>query len=330
MQKQKVTPVRMNLSTEEEIFERLVPRDHVFRKVNLLINLEPIIKELRKLYSDKGEIGFDVETGLRALLIQFWEDYSDRQMEQAMRENVAIKYFCKLGLTDQTPDHSYFGRLRVRIGASRIHDLFEEINSQLAKKGYSGSVFSVIDASTIITKTKLWEERDKAIADGERKLSNKVVSKYANDKDAKWGAKGKKNIWFGYKRHVSLDCKYGLIEKVCVTPANIPDFKAIKNIAPKNKGVYTDKGYDYSETTIELQRQGCTHLGIRKNNHKDKNKDQDRYRTKIRMPYESTFSQMNKYARYKGIVKVSMQAFMEAIVYNIKKAITYESAMLHV
>jgi transposase len=148
MQKVKTTPIKMNLSTEEEIFEILVPVDHVFRKINTLVNLTPIINDLRKLYSDKGEIGFDIENGLRALLVQFWENYSDRQMEQALKENIAVKYFCKFGLTENTPDHTYFSRLRTRIGTSRIHDLFEEINRQLSQKGYTGSVFSVIDAST--------------------------------------------------------------------------------------------------------------------------------------------------------------------------------------
>jgi len=319
----------MNLSTEDQIFDALVPSNHVFKKINELIDLSPVVLEIRKLYSNKGEIGFDAESGLRALLIQFWEDYSDRQMEQAMRENIAIKYFCKLGLTEKTPDHSYFGRLRTRIGTARIHDLFEEINKQLALKGYSGSVFSVIDASTIITKTKLWEERDRAIADGEKKLNNKVVNKYTTDKDAKWGAKGKNNIWFGYKRHVSVDCRFGLIEKVCVSPTNLPDFKSIRNIVPRNKGIYTDKGYDYKEATNEIKRVGSTHLNIQKNSNKDKNYDRDSYRTKIRMPFESTFSKVNKYARYKGIVKTSFQVFMESIVFNVKKAITYESVILH-
>jgi IS5 family transposase len=181
----------------------------------------------------------------------------------------------------------------------------------------------------IIAKTKLWEERDRAISDGEKKLNNKVVSKYTKDKDAKWGAKGTNTVWFGYKRNVAIDCKYGLIEKVCVTPANTPDFKAIKNIAPKNKAIYTDKGYDYAEATIEIERIGSTHLNIQKNNNKDKNFDRDNYRTKMRMLFKGTFAHMRKQARYKGLIKTSFQVFMESIVYNLKKAITYESAILH-
>lgn len=44
-----------------------------------------------------------------------------------MRENIAIKYFCKLGLTEKNPCHGYFGRLRSMIGNERIQDLFSAI-----------------------------------------------------------------------------------------------------------------------------------------------------------------------------------------------------------
>ena len=67
---------------------------------------------MRATYSTLGANGIDVESGLKALLIQFWENYSDREMEKAVRENIAIRWFCGFGLLDETPDHSYFGKLR--------------------------------------------------------------------------------------------------------------------------------------------------------------------------------------------------------------------------
>jgi len=36
---------------------------------------------------------------------------------------------------------------------------------------------------------------------------------------------------------------------------------------------------------------------------KNKNRDKDRFLTRIRMPYEGVFSKMDKKARYKGIAK---------------------------
>ena len=89
--------------------------------------------------------------------------------------------------------------MRERIGTKRLADIFQAISQKLADAGLFGKVFTFIDASTLITKTALWEERDRAIEAGEKALDNKVVNKYTADKDAKWGAKSKTNIWFGYR-----------------------------------------------------------------------------------------------------------------------------------
>ena len=52
---------------------------------------------------------------------------------------------------------------------------------------------------------------------------------------------------------------------------------------------------------------------------KNKNRDKDRFLTRIRMPYEGVFSKMDKKARYKGIAKNQFQALMQAFAYNLKR-----------
>jgi IS5 family transposase len=41
------------------------------------------------------------------------------------------------------------------------------------------------------------------------------------------------------------------------------------------------------------------------------------------MPFEGVFSKMSKRARYRGHAKVTMQAFLQAIAHNLKKAVTF-------
>jgi IS5 family transposase len=147
------------------------------------------------------------------------------------------------------------------------------------------------------------------------------VSKYAADKEARWGAKSKHNIWFGYKRHCSVDMKHGLIDKLAITPANVLDFQALKDICPKNAMVFMDKLYDIKKVEVILKANSCACAVIRKNNNKSKNHDLDRWRSGIRMPFEGTFSKLKKRARYRGKVKVLFQAFSEAICFNLKKAV---------
>jgi len=312
---------KMLLATEEEIFNKLVEANNPFRYLNEHFNFTELANSLSGCYSELGTTGIAIEKGFKALLVQFWEDYSDRQMEKALRYNIEVRWFCGFGLLEQTPDHSYFGKLRKRIGPSRLADIFAKTNEEMKKKNLFGEVFTFLDASSIITKTALWEERDKAIADGQEKLNNAIINNYTADKDAKWGAKSKTNIWFGYKRHNAVDMRYGLIGKVAVTPANTPDYKAVKDIAPKQGMVFMDKGYDYQEADQWIKDNGGVPATLRKNNNKEKNFDLDKWRSKVRMPFESTFSKQRKRAKYRGQAKVTFQCLAEAMVYNFKKAV---------
>lgn len=321
MQKPSGQTSQMLLCSQKEVFDILVPVGHPFRKLVEVINLEQVVDPLRKLYSDLGTTGLDVEKGFKALLIQFWEDYPDRQMEQALRENAAVKFFCGFGLTEQTPVHTYFTKLRARLGTRRLADASNAVNAQLRDKGLYGDTFTFVDASSLITKTALWEERDRAIADGEEKLNNAVVGKYAADPDARWGAKGKNKIWFGYKRHASVDMRYGLIQKVCVTPANVLGYQVMNQICPVQGLVFMDKLHGTKQTDLVARANGCTPATIRKNTNKLKNRNLDAFHSKLRMPFEGTFSKCPKRTRYRGRPKVLFQVFAESIVHNLKKAV---------
>lgn len=314
---------KMILQTEQEIFTAIIPADHPFRRLDAIVDFTELVAPLRECYSELGAEGISIETGFKTLLVQFWEDYSDRQNEKAIRENMSVRWFCGFGLTETTPDHSYFGKLRKRIGTERLADLFNAVNAILADHGLFGNMFTFIDASSIITKTALWEERDQAIKAGEEKLNNLNVKKYAADTDARWGAKSKTNIWFGYKRHEAVDMRFGLIKKLTVTSANVLDFKTVKNICPDQGMVFMDKLFDCRETDFWIKANGCQAATIRKNNNPKKNRDLDRWRSGIRMPFESTFSKQRKRAKYRGKLKVAFQCFAEAIVYNLKKAIKF-------
>lgn len=322
MQKLSEKTNKMLLATEEEVFNQVVKEDNPFRKLVEVIDFSSLVEPLRECYSDLGKTGIDITKGFKALLIQFWEDYSDREMERALQENIAIKWFCNFGLIEETPDHSYFGRLRDRIGAERLSNIFNTINEELEKQGLFGNVFTFIDASTIITKTALWEERDRAIKDGEKTLNNAIVKKYAKDKDARWGAKSKNNIWFGYKRNNSVDMRHGLIRKTVPTPANVLDFKPLDEICPNQGMVFLDKLYDCKTADQVIRDHHCYAATIRKKNNKSKNKDLDKWRSRIRMPFEGTFSKLSKRARYRGLIKVTFQCLFESICHNLKKAVT--------
>ena len=60
-------------------------------------------------------------------------------------------------------------------------------------------------------------------------------------------------------------------------------------------------------------------VAIKKNNMQEKNKDLDRWVTKIRSPYERVFSKENKRVRYVGIAKNQFAEFMKSICFNLRR-----------
>ena len=152
-------------------------------------------------------------------------------------------------------------------------------------------------------------------------MNYKNISNYSSDPDARYGAKGKNDIWLGYKRHVGVDMHQGLISKVAVTPANVHDGAALKHVRPDKGAVVADKIYSDGKAKREMQARGLHSMAIKKNNAKDKNKSKDAFFSRLRMPYEGVFSKMEKRARYRGRVKVYFQALMQAFVHNVKRLV---------
>jgi len=304
--------------------DSLLSKNHVYRKMLKVLDLTPLLPNIAKKYSKMGKKAINPEKGIKMLLLQFLEDASDREMERYMAENIACKHFAGYELYEVTPDHSYFGDLRKRLGTELIASVFNLMVQQIQDAGLSGKTFTFIDSTTIVTKSALWEERDKAKQDDIDKMNNSNVGNYSADKDARFGCKGKKKFWFGHKRHAAVDMKSGIIKKIVVTSANIPDGDALKNVCPKDGGmIFADKAYSNKKNKNVIIAKGCYHGGvIDKNNNKEKDFDKDKWTTKVRMPYEGTFSKFERRARYRGNAKVQLQAFLEAIVFNLKRWVT--------
>lgn len=299
--------------------EDLVSPDHSYRKFKALWHFKSIKKLLKEIEKDNNYKGYGVLRLFKCLLLQFMENLSDRELEMFLRDNVASKWFCDFELTEVTPDHTVFTRVRQRIGTKQLSKIFARLRDQLKSQGYMAEVFSFVDASHLISKANLWKERDKAIKEKYDKLNNEVLPKVAHDKQAKIGCKGKDKYWYGYKRHVSVDMQSGLINKVATTPANTTDAKGFKHVCPKQGAVYADKGYCTKPAKDAAAKRNCHLAAIKKNNMHGKNKDQDRWYSKIRAPYESVFSKQNKRVRYCGVNKNQFAAFMEAICFNLRR-----------
>ena len=299
--------------------EELVPADHVYRRFTQLWNFDLVKKHLKPVEKDNNYKGYGILRLFKCLLLQFMEDLSDRELERYLQENNASKWFCDFGLTEIVPNFTVFTKARARIGTKKLSKIFSELRDQLKTQGCMNEIFTFVDASHLISKSNLWKERDKAIKQKYDKLNNEVLPKVAHDKQAKIGCKGKDKYWYGYKKHASVDMQSGLINKVAVTAANVTDAKGTKHVCPGQGAIYADKGYCTKHARQAAAKNNCYLAAIKKNNMKGKNKDKDRWYSKIRSPYERVFSQQNKRVRYCGVAKNQFAAFMEAICFNLKR-----------
>lgn len=307
--------------TEIICLNDLVPASHVYRKFKNIWLFDSVKAQLRELETDNNYKGFGILRLFKCLLLQFMEDVSDRELERLLQENNAAKWFCEFGLSEITPDFTVFSKVRKKIGTNRLADIFANLRNQLKAQGVMSEVFSFIDATHLITKANLWEERDKAIQKKYDKLNNKTLPKVAHDKQARIGCKGRNKYWYGYKQHTCVDMQSGLINKVAITPANITDAQGMRHVVPSSGAIYADKGYctKPAETIAKIK---SLHLAaIKNNNMKDKNKDKDRWYSKVRAPFESVFSKRNKNTRYTGIAKNQFAGFMYAICFNLKRLV---------
>ena len=155
----------LQLKIYDDLLERLVPEPHVYRKLSSLIDFTPLLAPLEECYSKMGAGSEPLIRGFKGLLLQFWEDLSDRQLEKYLQENIAAKWFCGYGLEEWTPDHSYYGKIRKRIGVEKLRKIFNSITESIKAAGYVGGVFTFVDASSMVARVNIWKVRDKAILD---------------------------------------------------------------------------------------------------------------------------------------------------------------------
>src|SRR3954453_10793083 len=93
--------------------DKVVPPDHLVRKIDGLLDLDWVHTELAPYYSHTGRPSIDPVLMIRMLLVGYiFAIRSERQICAEIQVNLAYRWFCKLGIEDRIPDHSVFCRAR--------------------------------------------------------------------------------------------------------------------------------------------------------------------------------------------------------------------------
>ena len=132
--------------------DKVVPPDHLVRQIDGVLDLSWVHKELAPYYSHTGRPSIDPVLMIRMLLVGYvFALRSERRLCSEVQVNLAYRWFCKLSVEDQIPDHSVFCRARhERFRESdALRRVFEGVVAMCIAAGFVGGEAFSVDASLI-------------------------------------------------------------------------------------------------------------------------------------------------------------------------------------
>ena len=105
----------MQLAMHMVTIEDLMPREHFLRKLEAALDLSFVYEETAPLYSKKyGRPAIDPVVIVKYLLVGFLYGIpSERQIEQRIQTDIALRWYLGLGLFDRAPDHSIVSQMKM-------------------------------------------------------------------------------------------------------------------------------------------------------------------------------------------------------------------------
>lgn len=222
--------------------ERHIPLDHLLRSIDRFVELGDLRRELVPFYSSMGRPSIDPELMIRMLIIGYcFGIRSERRLCEEVHLNLAYRWFCRLGLDGEVPDHSTFSKNRH--GRFRESDLlrrvFETVLRRCIREGLVGGEAFAVDASLI----RADANRVKGI-EGEKRLppeatgraveeylavlddaafgaATEVTPKFVSPVDpaARWTAAHGGQAFFAYSTNYLIDVENAIIVDVEATTA---------------------------------------------------------------------------------------------------------------
>ncbi|MBZ9788907.1 IS1182 family transposase [Rhizobium sp. 3T7] len=234
--------------------DQLVPKDHLLRKIDAVIDFSFIHDRVAGLYcADNGRPPLDPTLMFKALFIGYlFGVRSERQLVREIEVNVTYRWFLRLKLTDGVFDASTLSQnRRRRFNDTRVaQDIFDHIVSQaIAHQLVDGTVLYTDSTHlkanankgkydlAMIEKSRAdyWADLDRAIEaertlhgqkplkDKEREPQVKETKVSRTDPDSGYMVRDGKPKGFFYLDHRTVDGKLAIITDTHVTPANVHD-----------------------------------------------------------------------------------------------------------
>lgn len=279
---------------QEDIFvacplSRLVPDDHILKRVDRVLDLSWLHKEVRDCYCQyNGRASIDPESALRLMLAGYLEGIvHDRKLMRRAQTDIAIRWFAGYRLHEELPDHSSLTRIRQRWSEERFLSIFKRTVGECVRAGLVDGGTVHVDA-TLIRADVSWEslveehvervvtengEEADCVGEGERKprrrpgrprtRPEKRKKRSRTDPDATMATSShKRRLEPSYKQHTVVDDKAGVITDVAVTTGEASEKgellaqldRAEEQTGKKVETVTADAGYGRSGNYAALEQ----------------------------------------------------------------------------
>lgn len=338
------------------VYERAVPEDHFLRQLEGVVDWEVFGEQLVALYRGRAEEGrppYDPVVLLKMLLLSYLYNISGRQVQAHVQDSLSAKFFLGLAVDEPAPDYTtlaLFTRRIAEYGKERsLQALLGAVVAAARAGGVKFGSLQVVDSTHTVADVNTGKDDRRQGKEG----------KPPRDGDARWGCKHRRRMrneegkvvqqpeyFYGYKAHTSLNAEAEMITSVVVTGGNAPDGKQLTRLVRQDRAqglpveTYAgDRGYDDTENHCYLESEGL-HSAIKLNRYRTERKDghegvwvalqetaeyqagqAERY--KIERKYgEAKAHHGLRRCRYLGRMRYAIQAYMTAIVLNLKRMVT--------
>ena len=230
-----------------------------------------------------GRPPFDHVLMFKVLIVQSMHALSDERCEYLIKDRLSFMRFLGLGLADAVPDANTIWTFREALtramidGEPAVVVLFKRFDAAVKASGYLAMSGQIIDA-TIVAAPKQRNTREEKQAIKEGRVPDGWADKPAKlaqkDRDARWtvkftkakshadGSKPPVDIAipsFGYKNHIGIDRRHGLIRTFTVSDAAAHDGAKLAEVLDGDntaRDVWADTAYRSKKNEDHLARRG--------------------------------------------------------------------------
>jgi transposase, IS5 family len=344
---------------DERLQDLSAKGDHLER-LNAIIDFELFRADLEEAVpradrSRGGRPAFDHVFMFKVLVLQASHSLSDESTEFLIKDRLSFMRFLRLGLADPVPDANTIWTFREALTRAQIENrpaievLFACFDAALRQAGFLAMGGQIIDASLVACpKQRNTDAEKQAIKEGRiPEAWTECPAKLAQkDRDARWTVKWSKakpsedgtarvDITvpvFGYKSHVGIDRRHGLIRSWAVTDAAQYDGALLPGLLDRTNtasDVWADTAY-----RSQANERHLADTGLRSRIHRKKPKGKpmpariaraNGRKAKVRAAVEHVFAHqkgpMRLVVRTIGLARARVKIGLANLVFNMKRMV---------